>query len=164
MNQNTIKIKKISKTMLMFVRILMIAFVLFVVYMTKKGFSINYDNGLFREIMSLIVASIPVCVIIAILSVVSMLLKSVEKDYTPFNSCNVKKLKILSVLLMIFEPVQFISLKINDVIRPIVINGEKISVFTTLGGMIFTVGLVVFCVSLIFEYGIELQKQADETL
>jgi hypothetical protein len=164
MNLNTIKIKKISKGMLMFVRMLIVTFVLFVVYMTTKSYSINYDNGLLREIMALIVSSIPVCLIIATLFVVSMLLKSIEKDYTPFNCDNVKRLKVLSVLLMIFEPVQFISLKINDAIRPIIVNGQRISFFTTLGGMIFTVGLVVFCLALIFEYGIELQKQSDETL
>lgn len=164
MNQNTIKIKKISKVILMFVRMLMIAFILFIAYMTKISFSINYDNGLLREIMALIVSSFPVCIIIAVLSVGSMLLKSIEKKYTPFNGGNVKKLKILSVLLMMFEPVQFISLKINDAIRPIIVNGQRISFFTTLGGMIFSVGLLVFCLALIFEYGIELQKESDETL
>ncbi|MEG0774115.1 DUF2975 domain-containing protein [Clostridium sp.] len=165
MSENSIKIKKISKAMLMFVRVLMIAVVTYAVYFTITGFSVNNNIGLLREMMALFASSITVFLMIGILAVVSMLLKSIEKEYTPFNSNNVKKLKILSLLLLMFEPVHFISIKIVDVLRPVILeNGQKITTFISFGGVIFSLGLVVFCLALIFDYGIELQKQSDETL
>ena len=38
------------------------------------------------------------------------------------------------------------------------------SVTSNHGGVILTAGLVIYCVALVFHYGISLQKQADETL
>ncbi|WP_017414018.1 DUF2975 domain-containing protein [Clostridium tunisiense] len=165
MSQNSIKIKKISKAMLMFVRVMTLVLVTLAVYFTVKSFSINYDNGLFREFTALFVSSMDALLIIAILAVVSNLLKSIEKDYSPFNISNVKKLKVLSGLLLAFEPVHLISTKVVQSIRPLILEGgTRVTSFISFGGVFFAVGLVVFCIALIFEYGIELQKQSDETL
>lgn len=165
MSQNSIKIKRISKSMLLFIRVLIIAVVIGGLYFTIKNFSINYDNGLFREIMALFISSLNALLIISILAVVCMLLKSIEKEYTPFNRSNVKKLKILSFLLLMFEPLYFISMKVVGAIRPLILeNGQRVTSFISFGGVFFALGLVVFCLALVFEYGIELQKQSDETL
>ena len=74
-------------------------------------------------------------------------------------------LKVASGLLIIFEPVHIISQKIINTIRPVILeNGQRITSFSFFGGVFFTLGLVVFCLALTFEYGFELQKQSDETL
>lgn len=165
MNQNSVKIKKISKGMLMFIRVLILAIVLYLGYSTIISITSNDSIGLTKEIMALLASSITVFLILGILIVVSLLLKSVEREYTPFNSNNVKKLKILSGLLIMFEPVHFISGKVVNMIHPVILKtGEKITTVVSFGGVIFALGLVVFCIALIFEYGIELQKQSDETL
>jgi hypothetical protein len=85
------------------------------------------------------------------------------KKKTPFLHKNVKRLKIISILLIAVEPVQFLLQKIGNFVRPS-IDGTKEVIFTSFGGIILAMGLVVFCLALVFEYGVELQKQSDETL
>ncbi|ADL50752.1 DUF2975 domain-containing protein [Clostridium cellulovorans] len=165
MNQNIIKIKKISKAMMMVVRGLIIVLVVAMLYTTATSFVINNNNGLLKEIIAVGISSINALLIIAVLVVASRLLKSIGKDYTPFSSKNVKMLKVAAGLLMIFEPVHIIAQKIINTIRPVILeNGQRIAAFSFFGGVFFVLGLVVFCIALTFEYGIELQKQSDETL
>jgi hypothetical protein len=85
------------------------------------------------------------------------------KKKSPFVRENVKRLKIVSALLIAVEPVQFLFQWISNTVRPAV-NGQKEVMVTSFGGIIFVLGLAVFCLALVFEYGIELQKQSDETL
>ena len=92
------------------------------------------------------------------------LLYSTKADVSPFNMKNVKKLKMIAVLLVIFEPYFHISQWLINKSHPIVIEGMTIKTYSTNAGIVFAAGLIVYCVSLIFEYGISLQQQADETL
>lgn len=96
----------------------------------------------------------------------------IRKSETPFQMAIVKKLRIISGLLIAFEPVQLIFEQIvNRLGMQHVIYTEMedalvyaIESHTSLGGVILILGGVVACVSIAFEYGVVLQTQADETL
>ena len=88
-----------------------------------------------------------------------MLLLAIKKDETPFNLKNVKRLKIIAIVLVIYEPIFIILNQIQY--RHYEIQHESGIMFT---GLLMTAGLIVYCVALVFQYGISLQNQVDETL
>lgn len=80
------------------------------------------------------------------------------KSETPFQMAIVKKLRVISGLLIAFEPVQILFVWIMNGLSP------ETEMHSSLGGMILILGSVIACVALAFEYGVVLQTQADETL
>ena len=104
-------------------------------------------------------------IVLAILVIALVLLFSIRKEETPFHLKNVRRLKVIAILLMSLEPYHFISEWISNHFYPMVLSDHTaVSVHTSWGGSILVAGLVVYCISLVFEYGISLQKQVDETL
>ena len=104
-------------------------------------------------------------IILAILTVALILLFSIKKGETPFNPKNVKRLKVIAILLALIEPYLFITEWVFNKYYPIVLSDNTTTtIHFSLGGCVLASGLVVYCIALIFEYGISLQKQADETL
>jgi len=95
-----------------------------------------------------------------------------RKGETPFQMPVVKKLRIISGLMIAIEPLQFVIERIANTlsmqyptyteIGDVVIYGTK--TYTSFGGAFLILGGVVACISLAFEYGVVLQTQADETL
>ena len=114
------------------------------------------------------VSATAVCALImlAIFSIALFLLKSVRADETPFNPKNVKRLKAIALLLVVFEPYMVMHGWLMQKLYPIVLEGGTISVSarSSLGGVVFAAGLVVYVIALVFAYGISLQQQVDETL
>ena len=97
------------------------------------------------------------------------MLVAVKKGDTPFSTKFVTSLKALALLLIVYEPFVFIAQYLTRTRYPIFvgyIEGEHIMITNhpTFVGLIMAVGLVVYCVSHIFKYGISLQNQVDETL
>jgi steroid 5-alpha reductase family enzyme len=108
--------------------------------------------------------------VLAILIIALILLHSIRADETPFRMKNVRRLKAIALLLVAFEAYfhlfQWVMRKLPPPF-PAESGDEFVSVLSfqvTDGGVILVAGLVVYCVSLVFEYGISLQQQADETL
>jgi len=87
-----------------------------------------------------------------------LMFRLLKKSETPFQMAIVKKLRIISGLLIAFEPVQIVFTWIVNGLSP------EIKTHSSLGGMVLIIGSVVACVSIAFEYGVVLQTQADETL
>ena len=104
-------------------------------------------------------------IMLAVFAVVLVLLKSVRSEETPFNQKNVRRLKIIALLLVAYEPYMFVYGKLMQKLYPIVLEGGiSVSVKSSPGGVMLASGIVVYCVALVFEYGISLQRQVDETL
>jgi len=104
-------------------------------------------------------------IVLALLGMGSSLLYSIRKDETPFSSKNVNKLKAISILLAVYEPYYYLAQRLVNKFHPIVLSdGSTIVLDSSLGGIVFVTGLVIYCVALIFQYGISLQSQVDETL
>ncbi len=87
-----------------------------------------------------------------------LMFRLLRKSETPFQMAIVKKLRIISGILIAFEPVQILFNWIVNGLLP------EVKTHTSLGGMVLILGSVVACVSIAFEYGVVLQTQADETL
>ena len=146
------------------------AFVLFVIVcMVLVWVIIDSAIGIFSITSEWNIASIALTcagavIVLAILAIALVTLFSTRVDETPFNSRNVRRLKVMAVLLVIFEPFIYLSSSIMRKLYPVTIGDVTIEAHSTIGGIALTAGLVVYCVSLVFEYGISLQRQVDETL
>ncbi len=82
------------------------------------------------------------------------LLLGIRKNDSPFTQLNGKRIGAIGIYFMIREPLMFLYMGLG--------NGEwDFSQFT---GFYFSAGLVLYCISLIFRYGCELQQESDETL
>lgn len=115
--------------------------------------------------VSIAFTSIGALITLAALTIALIMLYSIKADETPFNLKNVKRLRAMAIFLIIYEPYFLIYQAIFRKLYPLVLaDGTSITVHSTIGGVVLVAGLVVYCVSLVFEYGISLQQQFDETL
>jgi len=108
-------------------------------------------------------------ILLSTLAISLSLLLTVIRDETPFNRRSVKCLKILAILLVVIEPFNYVASRLTRANFLAFMGYEDsletmVSVHISFGGFILVAGLVVYCVALIFDYGITLQKQVDETL
>jgi hypothetical protein len=104
-------------------------------------------------------------IILASLIISFSLLNSIRKEETPFTIKNTTKLKVVALLLVAYEITVIISQYIIHNVFLRYENPDHGTVMeTSLGGIVIVLGLVVYCIALVFEYGISLQNQVDETL
>lgn len=107
---------------------------------------------------------------VALCAYAFVLLKALRDERTPFCAKNVKQLKVIALLLMVAEPLQRIAnlFLLQHWVLSIKQMKDVNAALADSGFMypdtVFIAGLAVWCIALVFEYGIELQKQADETL
>ena len=86
------------------------------------------------------------------------LLRSIWTEETPFLMKNVRWLKLLALALLLSEPV----CKISSWCQQRVVGR---TIFNTDVGMIFyPMAVIAYILALVFQYGVVLQTQADETL
>jgi len=155
---NTTKIKRAA-----LVLFIVVSFVLL-------WFIIDNVRGLLQvtsewNIASVTLTFIGAFIILGTLVIALITLYSIKKDETPFNISNVNRLRTMAVLLIAYEPYFLINQIIFRKLYPIVLSdGSSIEIHSTISGVALVSGLVVYCISLIFEYGISLQQQFDETL
>ena len=119
----------------------------------------SLDN--FRALM--IVTMLSAGIMAAILFVASFVFKDIRREGTPFAKKNSNKIKVLSLLILakaiIIPPLQCLAV----IILTSMDDASTLFDFNLdLGYLV--VAAVFFCLALIFEYGAELQRQADETL
>jgi len=110
---------------------------------------------------------IGILLLLSMLALSLILLFSVKKDESPFCRKNVKLLKGIAIALIAFEPFGLLVQWVRPALIPPPPSGEFMvfsTAFTTQTGFVFTAGLIVYCIALVFEHGISLQKQVDETL
>jgi hypothetical protein len=157
---DTKKIRRAASVLLVIIGIVFLCFVIQLV----KGIILNSKYGGWTA-FTITNYIIGVFIVLASLSIGASLLYSIRKEETPFNSKNVKKLKSIAVLLIIYEPYySLVHLLFNKFIPIVIDDNTSVVVESSLGGIVFVTGLVVYCVALVFEYGINLQNQIDETL
>lgn len=108
--------------------------------------------------------SVTSAAVLAVLFIASGLLRTIRSDSTPFTKENASRLKRIAVLLVAVEPMQMICSVVFNALRPLTAAGQKVVEVRSMGGMVIALGLIVFCIALVFEYGTDLQKQSDETL
>lgn len=80
------------------------------------------------------------------------LLLSLRRDISPFTDKNGRRIRNIAISFLLLEPAEHLySWAVDYYIG-------------SLEGMYFSAGLVLYCVSLVFRYGCELQQESDETI
>ena len=155
--------KSLSKTATVMLAIIGALF-LWSVIQQIRGFILNLEfGGLSPFIVTNYIAVFVIT--IALLSISLNLLYSIRKEETPFNKKNVGKLKAIAIILVAKEILRVIAERVFNRFFPIILDdGSQIVVESILSGIVITIGLVVYCIALVFQYGISLQDQVDETL
>ena len=176
MNTNKQKITRISKTLDAVMKIGGFALIAMVVAMivlavvapsldltsfkitgmwSNTAFSGGVDD--FRSLMILEILNGGV--VAAMLFLAGGIFRDMSREHTPFTKKNVTRLRIISPLLIVFGVVvpplaSLISL----------IFAPAVDLFFSLNIGYLVFAAMFFCLALVFEYGAELQNQADETL
>ncbi len=104
--------------------------------------------------------------VVAIMVMVIRLLQSIQKGRTPFTMANVRRLRRIGWMLVAFEVLQHVTTRLFwAAASGRVEDGEKVVYyFSSTAGMVMIVGLAVLAISVVFQYGVELQSLSDETL
>ena len=162
------KIKKSALVLFMAVSLIMLYYVIavvvniaahgFVLYPTLVGV-VGVGEASFSTVKAVLYFMDPL-ILISIQICALLLLLSIKKEETPFSLKNVKLLRAIAILLLVLEPLKVIAARIPLVMG----DGTFTSMVYLPSGSVLAVGIVVYCVSLVFKYGITLQKQFDETL
>lgn len=88
-----------------------------------------------------------------------MILRSLWTEETPFLMRNVRRMKALALVLALYEPC--LRLLIYWQVR---FTGATNVSWGATPGILLPAAAVVYCLALVFQYGVILQTQADETL
>jgi len=146
--------------------------ILWFLYQQARGIYIAYEVStlMFGDVRAefysfLIINFTGAPIMLASLIIGYSLLHSIRKEESPFIKTNAKKLKIIAILLVVFEFYIIISQEILfRFFFRFATPSHSILMETSLGGVVIVMGLIVYCIALVFEYGISLQNQVDETL
>lgn len=112
------------------------------------------------EIIPLIVVLIVTSVImLLVLGIVYKLMKAISKERTPFTIKNVKYIKLISILVFIAGlAIPIIENLVVKITYPEVESSISINFFMVLAA------IAMYCLSLVFQYGVYLQTESDQTL
>jgi len=167
MNSSNNKLQKVSRIVLILVRIVQGILLYSIVLnaytgMRAIGISITAEMG---DSVTSAIQNISISTIaLAVLFIASAFLKSIRSEYTPFIDKNVARLKSMAILIAIIEPIGLAINFFSNMLRPISADGIKTVTHSSMGGMVIVLGLIVYCIAIVFEHGSYLQKQSDETL
>lgn len=99
------------------------------------------------------------CFFIAILISANRIFRNISHEYSPFTQKTVKGMRRIAILLLIDS---IVAPQVDFAIK------KSISLATgtlhNFGNELIILAIILYCFSLIFKYGVELQQQSDETL
>lgn len=141
-----------------------------IVYAPAKGYlSVSYSGLIYKNVESnykisyLISSFITLSqhiLVLSILFITYSMLKDIEKEHTPFIPKNTKRLQIIAVLIVTTTVVpSWLELMLNFFIFL-----EARVKLHPLSSMMVLLGIAIFSISFIFDYGCALQQESDETL
>ena len=126
--------------------------------MWGRTVALQGDVDEFRVVM--IAEALNGAVVAAILFMASFIFKNISRGGSPFTQKNANRLKIISLLLIALSAV---IPPLHALVSLVMLSSvSSLVVYFNFTYAIFAA--VFFCLALIFEYGAELQQQADETL
>lgn len=109
------------------------------------------DSFLMSTLYLIFAAAFITIMIIAIVSCLRLLM-SIRRDESPFTERNGGKIRTIGIAFMLLEPVQITLMLVQ--------SGE----FSVGSGIMFSAGIVMYCISLVFRYSCEFQQESDKTL
>lgn len=157
---NLSKLKSTTRVFTIIAGIILLALVLYGGFSLFKV-SLSSTASVLQLITNLLLLLISVIIMVNVI----LLLHNISSCETPFTVKNVSKLKWISIFLIAFEPISMLmQFIINKTILLTSSENVVATTFTSFGGMIFVTGLAALGLTMVFRYGVELQRQADETL
>lgn len=176
MKQNLSRMHKMSRVATWAVYALM-AWVVWMIVCTiwqffKGGVAFGMEGGRSMYVLLTMFNLVFYTVVLAVLWLGARLLATARAEAGPFTTANVKRLKGMGLLLVGMELLEMVLAPTlyryvwhwDETARfdYALMTGGYIS--NAMGGLIIAIGLVVYCLALVFEYGVALQRQDDETL
>lgn len=140
---------------------LLVAFAMAVLLFFPESWQEIIDAGVPEsEIIPLIVVLIVTsAIMLLVLGIVYKLMKAISKERTPFTIKNVKYIKIISILVFIAGlAVPVIENLVVSITYPEIESSISINFFMVLAAV------AMYCLSLVFQYGVYLQTESDQTL
>lgn len=157
---NLSKLKSTTRAFTIIAGIILLALVSYGIFSLFKV-SLSSTASVLQLISNLLLLLISVIIMVNVI----LLLHNISSGETPFTVKNVNKLKWISIFLIAFEPISMLmQFIINKTILLTSSDNVVTTTFTSFGGMIFVTGLAALGLTMVFGYGIELQRQSDETL
>jgi hypothetical protein len=111
---------------------------------------------------------------ILVLRMIILILKDVSQGITPFSTVQVKRIKLIALLLLLYgisdSIISFIMAGVTTLIENsgfvsgIVVSGGSNESFVLIPIGVFIAAILTYCLSIVLEYGIKLQEQSDEIL
>ena len=133
-------------------------------------FGSSYECSISLATSSLVILSLSGLITAAFLAVLSKMFSRVAKGTTPFSMEQVKRLRILAVLLVIFFVVEiatsFVSMQLQQigVDTGFFITGAEVNSFITVDFSSLLFSAVFLALSFVFKYGVLLQSLSDDTV
>ena len=121
--------------------------------LTIKNYSSADVIGSDYVVMSIFLACVDIVGVFA-----AALLRSIWTEETPFLMKNVRWLKLLALALLLSEPICKLALWCQRHF-----TGHQIF-NTEIGWLFYPMAVIAYILALVFQYGVVLQTQADETL
>lgn len=128
----------------------------------KKGFIDGWNSfyedaevtvwGMFQGLAVLILGVVIVTVCLCAVIYCMQMFFNLRKATSPFTELSSRRTRKIGICFMIIDPAYFFF--------NLVAHKE----ITASLGLYFTAGLLIYCFSLVFRYGTELQRESDETL
>lgn len=150
-----VKIRRVAKISTLFLSL----YILLPLYVCVKDFFAGFidgyhstENTMEDSILGLLFQI--AAVVAGICAIVNSLrlLFAIQKQETAFTNKNGKRIRRIGVMLMVLEPLMLLSKLVSGMELP------------EIYGITFCAGLLIFNVSLLFDYGAHLQQESDETL
>lgn len=121
--------------------------------LTIKNYSSADVIGSDYVVMSIFLACVDIVGVFA-----AALLRSIWTEETPFLMKNVRWLKLLALALLLSEPICKLAIWCQRHF-----TGHQIF-NTEIGWLFYPMAVIAYILALVFQYGVVLQTQADETL
>ena len=121
--------------------------------LTIKNYSSADVIGSDYVVMSIFLACVDIVGVFA-----AALLRSIWTEETPFLMKNVRWLKLLALALLLSEPIGKLAIWCQRHF-----TGHQIF-NTEIGWLFYPMAVIAYILALVFQYGVVLQTQADETL
>jgi len=125
------------------------------------GVNMPFDGSVDSFRAAMIFTMLSSGIMAAILIVASFIFKDISREGTPFTKKNSNKIKVISLLII----AQCIVIPLLQLLAVMIFTSAS-NAFASfnLNLWFIIVAVIFFCLALIFQYGEELQRQADETL
>ena len=175
MKQDLSRMRKVSRVATWAVYAMMawvVWMIAYTVWQFPKGGILFGTSGRDTYMMLTVFNLVFYAVVLVVLWLGARLLATVRTEAGPFTTANVKRLKGIGLLLVGVELVEmamaaWLYRAVYYIGEPDIFDFNLMTggyVSNAMGGLIIAIGVVVYCLALVFQHGVALQQQSDETL